>query len=102
MKTIDTTECRVQILVCTNERPEGKTCCKKVGGQEFYQRIKDRLKQEKMNDQTWAIRTGCLGFCNPEGTTAFIQDERGRRECYNELKPEDFDSLWNRILSFSK
>ncbi len=91
-------ECKVQVLVCTNERPPGKTCCFKCGGQDFYLALKTRLKQEGLNNTHWATRTGCLGFCNDVGTTVAIHRKGEASQWFNEVTATDMDSIWQEIV----
>lgn len=91
-------DCKVQVLVCTNERPPEKTCCFKFGGQEFYLALKNRLKQEGLYDTHWVTRTGCLGFCNNIGTTVAIYRQNEPTQWFNEVTPEDLDSVWKEIV----
>ena len=98
MKPLDASECQVQILVCTNERPEGKSCCKRVGGQEFYDRLKAKLKQSTFAGTHWVSRTGCLGFCNNVGTTVVIHPKGRDPLWFSEVKDEDFDRIWEEIV----
>ncbi len=98
MKNVDAKECKVQILVCTNERQD-RAACKMYGGQEFYQRIKDRIKKEGLVDTHWATRTGCLGFCNTVGTTVVIHPAGGEPRWFTEVTAEDFDQIWSELAS---
>ena len=98
MKEVDAKECQVQVLICTNERPPGKSCCKKVGGQEFYQAIKDKIKKDGLYNTHWATRTGCLGFCNDVGTTVAIHPKGKEPRWYSEVTAADFGAIWEEIL----
>lgn len=91
-------KCKVHVLVCTNQRPEGRTGCKDFGGQEFYQRIKDRLKSTGKISTHWVTRTGCLGFCNSVGTTVTIHRRGQPPEWFTEVTDADFDSVWEKIV----
>ena len=97
MKPIDAAECETQILVCTNERPEGRDCCKKYGGQEFYDRLKKQLKETGKNATHWATRTGCLGYCNNVGTTITIHRKGKEPEWLSEVTNADFETVWKKI-----
>lgn len=98
MKTIDCAECEVHTLVCTNERPPGKSCCFKVGGQDFYTKLKAKLKESNLYATHWITRTGCLGFCNDVGTTVTIQRKGESTQWFNEVTMDDFDSIWEEIV----
>ena len=57
---------RVQILVCTNERPADaeKPCCARRGGADLYRRLKDGVKKLGLRDEVLVTRTGCLKHCS--------------------------------------
>ncbi len=97
MKNIDTSDCATHVLVCTNERPPEKVCCKKVGGQDFYDRLKKKLKEEGLYDRVWITRTGCLGFCNDVGTTVAIYKKDQPTQWYNEVTESDFNTIWHAL-----
>lgn len=98
MKPIESHECEVHVLVCTNERPGPRASCKPLGGQEFYDKLKMKLKDSGKYDTHWITRTGCLGFCNAVGTTVTIHRRGEESVWYNEVKAEDFDTIWNEIM----
>jgi (2Fe-2S) ferredoxin len=98
MKPVDSGRCQTHVLVCTNERPNGRTGCKDFGGQEFYMKVKERLKASGKIGTHWATRTGCLGFCNSVGTTVVIHRPDEKPEWFNEVTDADFDSVWERIV----
>lgn len=97
MKKVDASLCRTQILVCTNERPQPKACCKVVGGQDFYDRLKARLKETGLNRNVWATRTGCLGNCNTVGTTVVIHSKGQEPEWYSEVTADEFNTIWEKL-----
>ncbi len=98
MEKIDSQNCKVHVLICTNEKPTPKVCCQKVGGQDFYLRIKTKLKETGLVATHWATRTGCLGFCNDVGTTVTIYAQGKPARWYNEVTQEDFDFIWGEIV----
>lgn len=63
---------RIQILVCTNERPEGaaKPSCAPRGGIDVYRRFKDRVRELGLRDDVMVTRTGCLKHCSRGITVA--------------------------------
>ena len=97
MKALDCDECKVHVNVCTNDRPGPKPCCKNVGGQEFYQALKQKLKDTGLSATHWVTRTGCLGFCNDVGTTVTIHPKGKPSQWYNEVTSKDFEAIWNEI-----
>ncbi len=98
MKSVESTQCKVHVLVCTNERTDGRTACNDFGGQTFFKRLKDQLKASGKIRTHWASRTGCLGFCNSVGTTVVIHRPGQPSEWLNEVTEADFDSVWERIV----
>lgn len=98
MKPVLSHHCQVHVLVCTNERTDGRTACVDFGGQEFYKKLKDRVKKTGKGASHWITRTGCLGFCNTVGTTVVIY-RRGEPSVWlNEVTDADFDSVWAQIV----
>lgn len=57
---------RLQILVCTNERPPDaqKPCCGAKGALDVYRKFKDCVRSEGLRDQVMVVRTGCLKHCS--------------------------------------
>lgn len=98
MKLISGEDCRVHVLICTNERPDGRAACKMVGGEAFYFRIKQKLKETGLSATHWATRTGCLGFCNTVGTTVTIHAQGQGQRWFNEVTDADFDFIWAEIV----
>lgn len=98
MKPVDSSRCRTHVLVCTNERTDGRTACHDFGGQAFFKKLKDRLKTSGKITTHWATRTGCLGFCNSVGTTVVIHRPGKAPEWLNEVTDADFENVWERIV----
>ncbi len=99
MKAIDINECKVHVLVCTNDRPAPRTGCAQFGGQEFYLKIKNRLKDTGLSASIWATRTGCLGFCNNTGTVVAIRKTGQEPKWFEGVTEQDFDTIWKEITS---
>ncbi len=83
------------ILVCTNEREQGKSCCSKVQGHEIYRELKDFVKANGLAGSIWVTRTGCLGFCNDIGTTIVIYPDS---LWFKEVTREDVEKIKEFIL----
>ena len=64
------------ILVCTNEREQGKDACSHVQGYEIFRELKDWTKSNGLASRVWVTRTGCLGFCNDVGATIVIYPDQ--------------------------
>jgi (2Fe-2S) ferredoxin len=56
----------VQILVCTNQRPEGadKPCCASRGSLALVNAFKDAIKDGGLKDRVLVTKTGCLKHCS--------------------------------------
>jgi (2Fe-2S) ferredoxin len=63
---------RIQILVCTNERPPdvAKPSCAPRGAVAVYHSFKDRVKELGIRDRVMVTRTGCLKHCSQGVTVA--------------------------------
>lgn len=71
MQIIPYSRYRKLVLVCTNER-EGRTCCKKKGSGEFYDLLKQQVKERVPFVRV--TQTRCLGHCLV-GTTVVIMPD---------------------------
>ena len=89
---------RKHILVCTNERTEGKACCFNVKGMDIYRELKDFVRLNGFASLVWVTKTGCLGFCNNIGTTVVIYPDG---LWFKEVTIEDLDSI-KRIMIAQK
>ena len=86
---------RKHILVCVNDRGEGKACCIKVKGVEIYQELKQFVRDQGLTSEVWVTRTGCLGFCNDKGTTIVVYPEG---DWYTEVTLETIDEIKKLVL----
>ena len=87
------------ILVCTNLRTDGKSCCVNVNGQEIYDELKKFVKEMGLRSVIWVTRTGCLGFCNDTGATVVIYPDQ---LWYKEVKKDDVQKIKDFILDATK
>ena len=87
------------ILVCTNERPQGKECCSNVQGYEIFRELKDWVKANGLASSIWITRTGCLGFCNNVGATIVIYPDE---LWFKEVKKEEIQKIKDSILESIK
>ena len=92
-------DCNVHVNVCVNEKPEPKSCCSRVGGPEFYEKLKTKVKDAGLTTEIWVTRTRCLGFCNDIGTTVAIHRKGKTPLWFNEVTADDFNSVWEKINS---
>lgn len=92
-------ELEVHAFVCTNEKPEGKACCKRVGGMEFFSRLKDDLKAKGIYSTHKVTKSGCLGYCNDAGCTITIYRKGQPEKWFTEVKMEDYPTIWETIVN---
>lgn len=54
------------VLVCTNQKAPGKTCCANTGGEDFFLYIKTKLAEQGLHGpgKIRVSKSGCLGRCN--------------------------------------
>jgi (2Fe-2S) ferredoxin len=88
---------RVQILVCTNERPPeaGKPSCLPRGSLAIYHRFKDRVKELGLRDVVMVTRTGCLKHCS-HGVTVAVWP---RNHWYRSVTAEDVEEILAAALA---
>lgn len=99
MQEIKDYECKVHVCVCVNEKPVPKSCCAKVGGMEFFQKLKAEIREANLSNDIWVTRTGCLGFCNDVGTTVVIHTKGKPSRWYTEVTAEDYRRVWDEITA---
>lgn len=63
------------ILVCCNERDEGQKCCNSSGGSDIRQKLKDLVKEFKLQRSVIIVKTGCMGECST-GVNIMIYPEQ--------------------------
>lgn len=63
---------RKLVLVCTNERTDGRECCAQKGSLELFHELKARLKEIDPSVRT--SKTGCLDRCSSGATVAIMPD----------------------------
>ena len=99
MVLVDGKSCKVAVFVCTNERPPDKVCCHKVGGMDFYLKLKERVKTLGLQNTHWICRSGCLGFCNAVGTTVAIFKPGKEPKWLNEITLKQLEDVWKEVES---
>ena len=87
------------ILVCTNEREQGKECCSHVKGYEIFRELKDWVKSSGLASSIWVTRTGCLGFCNSVGATIVIYPDQ---LWFKEVKKEELQEIKDFVMGSIK
>ncbi len=55
------------VLVCVNDRSDGRWSCGHHEGQKIYEELKAHVKEHGLIQKVWVSRTGCLGLCPKEG-----------------------------------
>lgn len=58
------------VLVCTNEKPDGRPCCAQKISPEFYHALK--MAVAGMDPTIRVSKTGCLGNCESGATVAIM------------------------------
>lgn len=90
---------KAHLLICTNQRPGAESCCQKVGGQEFFARMKEAVKDRGVRSSRWVTRTGCLGYCNDVGcVVALYRDDTAQPTLFSEVTASDFEPILDSLL----
>lgn len=97
MEQIDAGPIEKHLLICVNERTTEKPCCLKVGGLEFFQKFKGRIKELDLKKRFKVTKTGCLGFCNFEGCTLVIHQPGNSPEWFHKVTDSDFENVWEKV-----
>lgn len=64
---------RKLVLVCTNERTDGRSCCKEKGAVALHQKLKLAIAEA---DPTVRVsRAGCLGTCLSGASVVIMPDD---------------------------
>jgi len=83
------------ILVCLNERGEGRASCLPRGSAEVHARFKEWVRQRGLAGVVRVSKSGCLDQCD-FGTTVVVLPEF----CwYGGVTPEDVDRIASEHLS---
>ena len=88
MRRLDTAPEKL-ILVCLNERADGRASCLPRGAAEVHARLKGWVREHGLSGRVRVSRTGCLDQC-ALGVTVVVLPEF----CwYGEVTPEDADRI---------
>lgn len=79
------------VLVCTNERTNGRECCAQKGSMDIYKKLKRKIKQ--LDSRVQVSKTGCLGHCSSGTTVVVMPDDTW----FGAVTNDDIDSLAERI-----
>ncbi|HEU5180136.1 MAG TPA: (2Fe-2S) ferredoxin domain-containing protein [Candidatus Polarisedimenticolia bacterium] len=62
------------ILVCLNDRHDGRECCHARGSAEVHARLKAWVKEKGLSRKVRVSKSGCLDQCS-QGTTVLVMPE---------------------------
>jgi (2Fe-2S) ferredoxin len=77
------------ILVCLNERTDGRACCSHRGSAEVHAALKAWVKSHGLAHRVRVSKSGCLDQCSL-GTTVVVMPEF---RWYGEVTLEDLDRI---------
>ena len=64
---------RKVVLVCTNQKENGKECCAMKGAKELHLKLKEEMKKADLTVRV--SKTGCLDRCADGVTVAIMPDD---------------------------
>ena len=77
------------ILVCLNERTDGRACCLYRGSPEVHARLKEWVKTHGLSRRVRVSKSGCLDQCERGITVVVLPDF-----CwYGGVTPDDVDRI---------
>jgi len=94
MQKADTPPNRRMLLVCTNERPEGKTSCANRGSEALLTWLKDHVNAQGLKPVVRVTRTGCLGLCGVGPNVAVEPD----RQWFTDVTEADLPEIARTCL----
>ena len=77
------------ILVCLNERHDGRECCHDRGSAEVHARLKAWVKANGLSGKVRVSKSGCLDQCS-HGTTVLVMPDF---RWYGGVTLDDLDQL---------
>ncbi|HEV8374654.1 MAG TPA: (2Fe-2S) ferredoxin domain-containing protein [Candidatus Polarisedimenticolia bacterium] len=77
------------ILVCLNERTDGRSCCLHRGSAEVHGALKRWVKEHGLSRRVRVSKSGCLDQCS-QGTTVVVLPEF---RWYGEVTLDDIDRI---------
>ena len=83
------------VLVCCNERIDGRDCCANVCGKDIFLELKRWVIENNLTTDIWVTKTGCLGFCNSIGTTVVVYPDK---RWFLETRMDDVENIKKFIL----
>ena len=87
----------LHLFVCTNRRDasSGMPSCAPAGGEACFAALKNEVNRSGLTAAVWVTRSGCLGFCNDDGTTIAIYPEGS---ILVSVRPEETEALLKSAL----
>jgi (2Fe-2S) ferredoxin/predicted O-methyltransferase YrrM len=89
---------RHHIFVCTQEKPEGVTCCPGTGSWGILGVLERELRSQGLDDDVQVSTCGCLGLCD-DGPVMIVYPEG---IWYHKLKGEDVPEIVSSHLRTGK
>ena len=77
------------VLVCLNERSDGRDCCLHRGSDQVHAALKSWVKEHGLARRVRVSKSGCLDQCS-QGTTVLVLPEY---DWYGEVTLEDLDRI---------
>jgi (2Fe-2S) ferredoxin/predicted O-methyltransferase YrrM len=85
---------RHHVFVCTQQKPEGVTCCPASGSMSLLGALHGELGRQGLSDDVQVSSCGCLGLCD-EGPIMIVYPEG---TWYRKLAPADVPEIVNSHL----
>lgn len=82
---------RKLVLVCVNQRDDGRECCADKGSAELYEKLKAAIKS--VYPDVRVSRTYCLGNCQSGATVAIMPDN----VYFGEVTEKDIEVIVKQI-----
>lgn len=90
---------KLHVFICTNQKGEGKPCCASLGGKEIREQLKNRIgAHRELKGKVRINASGCLDKCT-EGVACVIYPQG---EWLSHVSVNDLDALEQKILLLSK
>lgn len=77
------------ILVCFNERTDGRPCCSSRGSPAVHAKLKEWVKSNGLSRRVRVSKSGCLDQCDRGITVVVLPEFRW----YGGVTPEDVDRI---------
>ena len=88
MRTLDTGFEKL-ILICLNERTDGRACCHHRGSAQVHAHLKNWVKEHGLSRRVRVSKSGCLDQCSQGITVVVLPDFHW----YGEVTIEDVDRI---------